>query len=88
MPTMHSQNRNTLILWLALSCAALLVACGGGGSHKDARVRLLNASADLSSADLFVENGKVHELDGGTWAFGGPKSSQQVIDEIVGAVTS
>ena len=36
----------------------------------------------------FVENGKVHELDGGTWAFGGPKSSQQVVDEIVGAVTS
>lgn len=59
MPTMHSQNRNTLTLWLSLSCAALLVACGGGGSHKDARVRLLNASADLSSADLFVENGKL-----------------------------
>ena len=36
----------------------------------------------------FVENSKVHELDGGTWAFGGPKSSQQVVDEIVGAVTS
>jgi ferric hydroxamate transport system substrate-binding protein len=36
----------------------------------------------------FVENGNVHELDGGTWAFGGPKSCQQVVDEIVGVLTS
>ncbi|HKE71071.1 MAG TPA: iron-siderophore ABC transporter substrate-binding protein [Nocardioidaceae bacterium] len=36
----------------------------------------------------FVERGKVYELDGGTWAFGGPKSSEQVVAEIVGAVTS
>jgi iron complex transport system substrate-binding protein len=36
----------------------------------------------------FVEDGNVHALDGGTWAFGGPKSCQQVIDEIVGALTS
>ena len=36
----------------------------------------------------FVEAGKVHELDGGTWAFGGPKSCEQVVDEIVGALTS
>jgi ferric hydroxamate transport system substrate-binding protein len=36
----------------------------------------------------FVEDGDVHELDGGTWAFGGPMSCQQVVDEIVGALTS
>lgn len=36
----------------------------------------------------FVEKGNVHELDGGTWSFGGPKSSQQVVDEIVRALTS
>jgi ferric hydroxamate transport system substrate-binding protein len=36
----------------------------------------------------FVENGNVYELDGGTWAFGGPISCQQLVDEIVGAVTS
>jgi ferric hydroxamate transport system substrate-binding protein len=36
----------------------------------------------------FVEDGNVHELDGGTWSFGGPKSCQQLVDEIVGALTS
>ncbi|HYJ66044.1 MAG TPA: iron-siderophore ABC transporter substrate-binding protein [Nocardioidaceae bacterium] len=36
----------------------------------------------------FVEKGNVHELDGGTWAFGGPKSCEQLVDEIVGALTS
>jgi ferric hydroxamate transport system substrate-binding protein len=36
----------------------------------------------------FVEDGNVYELDGGTWAFGGPNSSQQVVEEIVGALTS
>jgi ferric hydroxamate transport system substrate-binding protein len=36
----------------------------------------------------FVEDGNVHELDGGTWSFGGPMSCQQLVDEIVGAVTS
>jgi ABC-type Fe3+-hydroxamate transport system substrate-binding protein len=35
----------------------------------------------------FVEKGNVEALDGGTWAFGGPKSCEQLVDEIVGALT-
>lgn len=36
----------------------------------------------------FVKNDKVHDLDPGTWFFGGPFSTAQVADEIAGAVSS
>lgn len=34
----------------------------------------------------FVQNDKVHEIDGGTWFFGGPVSTSQYVDEVVGAL--
>lgn len=34
----------------------------------------------------FVQNNKVYEIDGGTWFFGGPASTSQYVDEIVGAL--
>ncbi|MGW0733682.1 ABC transporter substrate-binding protein [Streptomyces sp. NPDC002851] len=36
----------------------------------------------------FVKNDRVHDLDPGTWFFGGPFSTAQVADEIAGALTS
>jgi ferric hydroxamate transport system substrate-binding protein len=35
----------------------------------------------------FVKNDRVHDLDPGTWYFGGPYSTAQVADEIAGALT-
>jgi iron complex transport system substrate-binding protein len=35
----------------------------------------------------FVERGEVHALDPGTWFFGGPLSSEQVLDDVVRVLT-
>ena len=36
----------------------------------------------------FVKNDRVHDLDPGTWYFGGPFSTAQVAEEIAGALTT
>lgn len=36
----------------------------------------------------FVVNGDVHKLEPGTWTFGGPLSSIQIVEQIVAAVTT
>ncbi|WP_205856496.1 ABC transporter substrate-binding protein [Phytoactinopolyspora endophytica] len=36
----------------------------------------------------FVENGQVHKLDDGTWTFGGPASSTNIIDQFVEILTT
>lgn len=46
------------------------------------------AKNDLWKELDFVKNDRVHDLDPGTWYFGGPYSTAQVAEEIAGALTS
>ena len=78
----------TLAAGAALALPSLSYAEGGSLADIKKRGKLTVGTEAAYEPFEFVENGKVHELDGGTWAFGGPRSSQQVVDEIVGAVTS